>query len=221
MRWSRREANLVCLCLCLCVFDKKNKSDSRCSTGLAHTQSTVKSVPVAFEVSLLTGPTITKVGTHTAPKPTTNHFCCHRQKNTKHHTLHCFHARFFACFFFFPSVFGLEPFSRQETVFKCLQSWVRYVDVPAAELVKNPLLLAAFDSLGKHELFETAVDLLVEVRFSTRFCSGIHMLLGKQALSCFCFREEGRGLPSVRFIPLKIVSVGFMVESLLENKTEK
>ncbi|CAN0313886.1 unnamed protein product [Pylaiella littoralis] len=51
----------------------------------------------------------------------------------------------------------------QETVFKCLQSWVRHVNVPGDELVRNPLLSAAFDALGNQELFETAVDLLVEV----------------------------------------------------------
>lgn len=52
----------------------------------------------------------------------------------------------------------------QETVFQCLQSWVRHVDVPGDELARNPLLPAAFDALKKLELFETAVDLLVEVR---------------------------------------------------------
>lgn len=51
----------------------------------------------------------------------------------------------------------------QETVFQCLQSWVRHVDVPAQELVRSPLLQAAFDALAKRELFETGVDLLVEV----------------------------------------------------------
>eukprot|EP00903_Cladosiphon_okamuranus_P011653 g10961.t1 len=51
----------------------------------------------------------------------------------------------------------------QETVFQCLGSWVRHVNVPGDELVRNPLLLAAFDALREHELFETAVDLLVEV----------------------------------------------------------
>ncbi|CAB1115460.1 unnamed protein product [Ectocarpus sp. CCAP 1310/34] len=51
----------------------------------------------------------------------------------------------------------------QETVFQCLQSWVRHVNVPGDEIVRNPLLSAAFDALGNQELFETAVDLLVEV----------------------------------------------------------
>ena len=51
----------------------------------------------------------------------------------------------------------------QKTVFQCLQSWVRYVDVPGDELARNPLLPAAFDALGKEELFETAVDFLIEV----------------------------------------------------------
>ncbi|CAN0372758.1 unnamed protein product, partial [Hapterophycus canaliculatus] len=55
----------------------------------------------------------------------------------------------------------------QETVFQCLQSWVRHVNVPGDELVRNPLLPAAFAALGNQELFETAVDVLVEVsRFS-------------------------------------------------------
>lgn len=53
--------------------------------------------------------------------------------------------------------------SSQETVFQCLASWVRYVNIPAEELVRNPLLPAAFDALGKRDLFEPAVDLLVEV----------------------------------------------------------
>ena len=35
--------------------------------------------------------------------------------------------------------------------------------MPGDELVLNPLLPAAFDALGNQELFETAVDLLVEV----------------------------------------------------------
>lgn len=48
-------------------------------------------------------------------------------------------------------------------MFQCLGSWVRYVNIPAEELVRNPLLPAAFDALGKRELFEPAVDLLVEV----------------------------------------------------------
>lgn len=52
----------------------------------------------------------------------------------------------------------------QETVFQCLGSWVRHVNVPGDDLVRNPLLLAAFNALGEQELFETAVDLLVEVR---------------------------------------------------------
>lgn len=62
--------------------------------------------------------------------------------------------------------FGLSPFEffPQETVFQCLQSWVRHVDVPGDELAGNPLLPAAFDALKNVELFETAVDLLVEVR---------------------------------------------------------
>ncbi|CAN0094321.1 unnamed protein product, partial [Ectocarpus fasciculatus] len=51
----------------------------------------------------------------------------------------------------------------QETVFQCLQSWVRHVNLPGDEVVRNPLLSAAFDALGNQELFETAVDLLVEV----------------------------------------------------------
>ncbi|CAN0101819.1 unnamed protein product, partial [Ectocarpus sp. 12 AP-2014] len=51
----------------------------------------------------------------------------------------------------------------QETVFQCLQSWVRHVNVPGDEVVRNPLLSAAFDALGNQELFETAVDFLVEV----------------------------------------------------------
>ena len=49
-------------------------------------------------------------------------------------------------------------------MFQCLQSWVRHVDVPGDELAGNPLLPAAFDALKNVELFETAVDLLVEVR---------------------------------------------------------
>lgn len=52
----------------------------------------------------------------------------------------------------------------QETVFQCMQSWVRYVNVPADEVVRNPLLPAAFDALENRALFETAVDFLVEVR---------------------------------------------------------
>lgn len=48
-------------------------------------------------------------------------------------------------------------------MFQCLQSWVRHVNVPGDEVVRNPLLSAAFDALGNQELFETAVDLLVEV----------------------------------------------------------
>lgn len=59
----------------------------------------------------------------------------------------------------------------QETVFQCLQSWVRHVNIPAEDLVRNPLLAAAFDALGKQELFETAVDFLVEV--SDRFCGDV------------------------------------------------
>lgn len=54
--------------------------------------------------------------------------------------------------------------TQQETVFQCLGSWVRHVNVPGDDLVRNPLLPAAFDALGNQELFETAVDLLVEVR---------------------------------------------------------
>lgn len=49
-------------------------------------------------------------------------------------------------------------------MFQCLQSWVRHVNVPGDELVRNPLLVAAFAALGNLELFETAVDVLVEVR---------------------------------------------------------
>lgn len=48
-------------------------------------------------------------------------------------------------------------------MFQCLGSWVRHVNVPGDELVRNPLLPAAFGALGNQELFETAVDLLVEV----------------------------------------------------------
>lgn len=55
---------------------------------------------------------------------------------------------------------------QQETVFQCLGSWVRHVNVPGDDLVRNPLLSAAFDALGNQELFETAVDLLVEVRMN-------------------------------------------------------
>ncbi|CAM9473964.1 unnamed protein product [Scytosiphon promiscuus] len=51
----------------------------------------------------------------------------------------------------------------QETVFQCLQSWVRHVNVPGDQLVSSPLLPAAFEALGNQELFETAVDVLVEV----------------------------------------------------------
>lgn len=54
--------------------------------------------------------------------------------------------------------------AEQETVFQCMQSWIRYVDVPAEEVVQNPLLPAAFEALTTPDLFETAVDLLVEVR---------------------------------------------------------
>ena len=35
--------------------------------------------------------------------------------------------------------------------------------IPADELVRNPLVAASFDALQKPELFEPAVDLLVEV----------------------------------------------------------
>lgn len=43
---------------------------------------------------------------------------------------------------------------------------MRHVNVPGDELVRNPLLPAAFAALGNQELFETAVDVLVEVRMS-------------------------------------------------------
>lgn len=55
----------------------------------------------------------------------------------------------------------------QETVFQCLQSWIRHVDVPGEEVARNPILSAAFDALEKVELHETAVDFLVEVRGSS------------------------------------------------------
>ncbi|CAM9622957.1 unnamed protein product [Discosporangium mesarthrocarpum] len=51
----------------------------------------------------------------------------------------------------------------QETVLKCLQSWVKYVDVPPDDLCRSPLLEAAFPAMENPGLFETAVDFLVEV----------------------------------------------------------
>lgn len=57
-------------------------------------------------------------------------------------------------------------------MFQCLGSWVRHVNVPGNDLVRNPLLSAAFDALGNQELFETAVDLLVEV------CICVYMYVG-------------------------------------------
>eukprot|EP00752_Nemacystus_decipiens_P010447 g9307.t1 len=69
----------------------------------------------------------------------------------------------------------------QETVFECLGSWVRHVNVPGDDLVRNPLLLAAFDSLGNQELFETAVDLLVEVlrKYKTSNLSIVQLMVPK------------------------------------------
>jgi transportin-3 len=52
----------------------------------------------------------------------------------------------------------------QETVFQCLQSWVRYTDIAPAELAAHPLFPAAFDALRTPDLFEAAADLLVQVR---------------------------------------------------------
>lgn len=66
-------------------------------------------------------------------------------------------------------------------MFQCLQSWVRYVAIPGDELVRNPLLPAVFDALGKRELFETAVDLLVEVRaasWSSKAWTGVSCAVG-------------------------------------------
>jgi transportin-3 len=48
-------------------------------------------------------------------------------------------------------------------IFQCLQSWIRHTDVPPESVASLPLLSAAFDSLKKDELFESAIDLLVEV----------------------------------------------------------
>ncbi|CAM9856354.1 unnamed protein product, partial [Phaeothamnion confervicola] len=51
----------------------------------------------------------------------------------------------------------------QESVFKCLQSWLRYCDIPPDDLAAHPLFPAAFGALANPDLFETAVDFLVEV----------------------------------------------------------
>lgn len=51
----------------------------------------------------------------------------------------------------------------QETIFQCLQSWVRYTEIPPEELSAHPLLPAAFDALSNSDLFEASIDLLIEV----------------------------------------------------------
>ncbi|KAG5187740.1 armadillo-type protein [Tribonema minus] len=51
----------------------------------------------------------------------------------------------------------------QETIFQCLQSWVRYTSIPPADLAAHPLFPAAFDALRTPDLFEAAADLLVQV----------------------------------------------------------
>jgi transportin-3 len=51
----------------------------------------------------------------------------------------------------------------QELIFQCLQSWVRFCSIPPEQLSAHPLFPAAFDALASPDLFEAAVDLLVEV----------------------------------------------------------
>ncbi|KAG1695067.1 hypothetical protein DVH05_020994 [Phytophthora capsici] len=51
----------------------------------------------------------------------------------------------------------------QETVLRALTSWLRYVKVEAAVVVRNPLLHSLLGFLARDELFDASVDLSVEL----------------------------------------------------------
>ncbi len=49
-----------------------------------------------------------------------------------------------------------------ERLFKCLQTWIRHLEVPADAVAKTNLFQLAFEKLNIPSLFEPAMDLLVE-----------------------------------------------------------
>ncbi|CAI5738955.1 unnamed protein product [Peronospora destructor] len=57
----------------------------------------------------------------------------------------------------------LDTVETQEMVLRTLASWLRYVRVTPEVVVRNPLLHSLTDFLARDELFDTAVDLAVEL----------------------------------------------------------
>ena len=51
----------------------------------------------------------------------------------------------------------------QCATFVCLRSWVNYCHIPPTLLAGNPLLAACFDALVADELFDDAIDCVVQV----------------------------------------------------------
>ncbi|KAJ1449981.1 armadillo-type protein [Pelagophyceae sp. CCMP2097] len=49
-----------------------------------------------------------------------------------------------------------------ESVFACLESWIRSCDVPADKLASNALFLGCFDAFNHPQLFDVAADVVVE-----------------------------------------------------------
>lgn len=90
---------------------------------------------------------------------------------------------------------------------------MRHVDVPAQELVRSPLLQAAFDALAKRELFETGVDLLVEVcMMNGEWLFYVRVFL----CSCvflFFFQVVNRRIPSSSYM-----SHGFLYPKLTQRR---
>ncbi|CAM9594406.1 unnamed protein product [Chrysoparadoxa australica] len=72
-----------------------------------------------------------------------------------------------------------------ETVFEALQIWIRHTDIDAAKLGAHPLLPMAFDALSSPALFESAVDLLVEVlRVSCHYVAWIMSIVQVMVSRC-------------------------------------
>ncbi|CAO3658469.1 unnamed protein product [Umbelopsis ramanniana] len=56
----------------------------------------------------------------------------------------------------------------QNSVFKCLSSWLRTGDIDVNKLANNPLLDLAFRALKDEELFDIAVDVVCEIIYETK-----------------------------------------------------
>ncbi|GAB5592901.1 Nuclear import receptor [Umbelopsis nana] len=56
----------------------------------------------------------------------------------------------------------------QNSVFKCLSSWLRTGDIDVNKLATNPLLDLVFTALKEEELFDVAVDVICEIIYETK-----------------------------------------------------